>query len=36
LFTTPVVYLYFDRFQHWWERVRGSKRRPLETIESEG
>jgi multidrug efflux pump len=23
LFTTPVVYLYFDRFQHWWNRVRG-------------
>jgi len=23
LFTTPVVYLYFDRFQIWWRRVRG-------------
>jgi multidrug efflux pump len=23
LFTTPVVYLYFDRLQHWWNRVRG-------------
>jgi multidrug efflux pump len=23
LFTTPVVYLYFDRLQHWWSRVRG-------------
>jgi multidrug efflux pump len=23
LYTTPVVYLYFDRFQHWWNRVRG-------------
>jgi multidrug efflux pump len=23
LYTTPVVYLYFDRFQHWWDRVRG-------------
>jgi multidrug efflux pump len=22
LYTTPVVYLYFDRLQHWWERVR--------------
>ncbi len=22
LFTTPVVYLYFDRLQHWWSRVR--------------
>jgi multidrug efflux pump len=36
LFTTPVVYLYFDRLQHWWERVRGVKSRPLETAESEG
>jgi len=23
LFTTPVVYLYFDRLHLWWERVRG-------------
>jgi multidrug efflux pump len=23
LFTTPVVYLYFDRLQQWWDRVRG-------------
>ncbi len=30
LFTTPVVYLYFDRFQHWWERVRRGSRRPAE------
>jgi multidrug efflux pump len=22
LYTTPVVYLYFDRLQHWWQRVR--------------
>src|SRR6185503_8631527 len=22
LYTTPVVYLYFDRLQHWWHRVR--------------
>jgi len=36
LFTTPVVYLYFDRLQHWWERVRGVRRRPLETVGSEG
>jgi multidrug efflux pump len=28
LFTTPVVYLYFDRLQHWWYRIR--KRRPQE------
>ncbi|HUJ19942.1 MAG TPA: multidrug efflux RND transporter permease subunit [Bryobacteraceae bacterium] len=25
LYTTPVVYLYFDRLQHWWTRVRGGK-----------
>jgi multidrug efflux pump len=35
LFTTPVVYLYFDRLQHWWERVR-ARRRPIEPLESEG
>jgi multidrug efflux pump len=23
LYTTPVVYLYFDRLQSWWYRVRG-------------
>jgi multidrug efflux pump len=23
LYTTPVVYLYFDRLQHWWDGVRG-------------
>ncbi|HUI56311.1 MAG TPA: multidrug efflux RND transporter permease subunit [Bryobacteraceae bacterium] len=23
LYTTPVVYLYFDRLRGWWERVRG-------------
>jgi multidrug efflux pump len=23
LYTTPVVYLYFDRLQHWWNGVRG-------------
>ena len=23
LYTTPVVYLYFDRFQHWWWRLVG-------------
>jgi multidrug efflux pump subunit AcrB len=36
LFTTPVVYLYFDRIHHWWERVRGIQPRPLEPAESEG
>jgi multidrug efflux pump len=24
LYTTPVVYLYFDRFQHWLSRTRGT------------
>jgi len=36
LFTTPVVYLYFDRFQHWWERLRGVRRPPLKPVGSEG
>jgi multidrug efflux pump len=26
LFTTPVVYLYFDRLQHFWTRI-GARRR---------
>jgi len=25
LYTTPVVYLYFDRVQHWWDRVRAGR-----------
>jgi multidrug efflux pump subunit AcrB len=37
LFTTPVVYLYFDRIQHWWARVRGVRPSPpLEPVGSEG
>jgi multidrug efflux pump len=36
LFTTPVVYLYFDRLQHWWERARGVQPRAVEPAESEG
>ena len=36
LYTTPVVYLYFDRFQHWWSRVRFRPRRPTEPLSSEG
>ena len=35
LFTTPVVYLYFDRIQHWWARVRGVTP-PPEPVGSEG
>jgi multidrug efflux pump len=31
LYTTPVVYLYFDRLQHWWwERVRMGRREEAE------
>jgi len=33
LYTTPVVYLYFDRLQHWWQRVRA--RRQAEGLGSE-
>src|SRR5207249_5145433 len=24
LFTTPVVYIYFDRMRMWWDRMRGT------------
>ena len=30
LFTTPVVYLYFDRLQHWWSGLRRRRPAPLE------
>ena len=33
LYTTPVVYLYFDRLQHWWSRVRN--RGPIGEVGSE-
>src|SRR5579884_1079103 len=33
LYTTPVVYLYFDRLQHWWSGVRG--RGPVGEVGSE-
>jgi multidrug efflux pump len=36
LFTTPVVYLYFDRLQHWWERVRGVEAHRPRPVGSEG
>jgi multidrug efflux pump subunit AcrB len=36
LFTTPVVYLYFDRLQHWWTRVRSRMRRPARPEEPLG
>jgi multidrug efflux pump len=35
LFTTPVIYLYFDRLQHWWTRLRGGKREQAESLDSE-
>ncbi len=35
LYTTPVVYLYFDRLQHWWNRVRGRGEQRLEPAGSE-
>jgi len=35
LYTTPVVYLYFDRLQHWWDRVRIRRRREPGPIGSE-
>jgi multidrug efflux pump len=35
LYTTPVVYLYFDRFQHWWQRVRGHSAADLGPAQSE-
>jgi multidrug efflux pump len=34
LYTTPVVYLYLDRFQLWWQGVRG--RRPAVQAGAEG
>ena len=35
LYTTPVVYLYFDRLQHWWDRVRIRRRREPGPVGSE-
>jgi len=35
LYTTPVVYLYFDRIQHWWERIRNKEPRETEPLGSE-
>jgi multidrug efflux pump len=28
LYTTPVIYLYFDRMRSWWERLRAGRRHP--------
>jgi multidrug efflux pump len=36
LYTTPVVYLYFDRVQHWWwERIRIRRHEDAGTVGSE-
>jgi HAE1 family hydrophobic/amphiphilic exporter-1 len=35
LFTTPVVYLYFDRMHHWWMGVRNRRRLPDAPLGSE-
>jgi multidrug efflux pump len=35
LYTTPVVYLYFDRLQHWRERARARRREREEPLSSE-
>jgi multidrug efflux pump subunit AcrB len=36
LFTTPVVYLYFDRLQQWRDRKRSERRQPLGNDEPVG
>jgi multidrug efflux pump len=35
LYTTPVIYLYFDRMRTWWSRVRASHRRETGPVGSE-
>jgi multidrug efflux pump len=35
LFTTPVVYLYFNRLQHWWTRLHKGSREQTELLDSE-
>ncbi|HWC95610.1 MAG TPA: multidrug efflux RND transporter permease subunit [Candidatus Sulfopaludibacter sp.] len=35
LYTTPVVYLYFDRFQHWWSGLRNRRHAVIEPAGSE-
>jgi len=34
LYTTPVVYLYFDSLRHWWESGRARKHRDVEPVGS--
>jgi multidrug efflux pump len=35
LYTTPVVYLYLDRFQLWWSKARRERRRGAVPARSE-
>jgi multidrug efflux pump len=35
LYTTPVVYLYFDRLQNWWYKVRGKHPADLKRLAPE-
>jgi len=35
LFTTPVIYLYFDRLQHWWMRLHSHGQERAEPLDSE-
>jgi multidrug efflux pump len=35
LYTTPVVYLYFDRLQNWWYEVRGKRPADLKDLAPE-
>jgi hydrophobe/amphiphile efflux-1 (HAE1) family protein len=34
LYTTPVVYLYFDSLQHWWDGIRNRKQGQREPVTS--
>ncbi len=36
LYTTPVIYLYFDRLQNWWAGVRANPRGHVNTLPAEG
>ena len=35
LYTTPVVYLYFDQLQRWWRRIRNRRRSSEDPVISE-
>ncbi|MBV8819661.1 MAG: efflux RND transporter permease subunit, partial [Acidobacteriaceae bacterium] len=36
LYTTPVVYIYFDRLQHWWSGIRTKRPAAVEPVGVEG